>query len=64
MKIFIVLSESLLNVRKITVYRFLISFLVPELLRFKDLKNYRKNGTKNARSGTKSIKINKICYVM
>ena len=50
MKIFIVLSESLLKVRKITVYRFLTSFLVPELLRFKDLKNYRKIGAKNTRS--------------
>ena len=59
MKIFIVLSESPLKVRKIAVYRFLISFLVLELLRFKDLKNYRKNGTKNARSGVKSIKIDK-----
>ena len=49
MKIFIVLSESPLKVRKITVYRFLISFLVSELLRFKDLKNYRKIGTKNTR---------------
>ena len=45
MKIFIDLSESPLQVRKIAVYRFLISFLVPKLLRFKDLKNYRKNGT-------------------
>ena len=42
MKIFILLSESPLKVRKIAVYRFLISFLVLELLRFKDLKNYRK----------------------
>ena len=50
MKIFIVLSESRLKVRKVAVYRFLISFLVLELLRFKDLKNYRKNGTKNERS--------------
>ena len=50
MKIFILLSESPLKVRKIAVYRFLISFLVPELLRSKNLKNYRKNGTKNARS--------------
>ena len=50
LKIFIVLSESLLKVRKIAVYRFLISFLVLELLRSKDLKNYRKNGTKNVRS--------------
>ena len=50
MKIFIVLSESPLEVRKIAVYRFLISFLVPEILRPKDLKNYQKNGTKNVRS--------------
>ena len=42
MKIFIVLSESPLNARKIDLYRFLISFLVPELLRFKDEKNDRK----------------------
>ena len=45
MKTFIVQSESSLKVRKIVVRRFLISFLVPELLRFKDLKNDRKNGT-------------------
>ena len=64
MKIFIVQSESPLNARKISLYRFLISFLVPELLRFKDLKNDRKNGTKNSRSWIKSIKINKICDVM
>ena len=50
MKIFILLSQSHLKVRKIAVYRFLISFLVVELLRSKDLKNYRKSGTKNARS--------------
>ena len=64
MKIFIVLSEGPLKVRKIAIYRFLISFLVIELLRSKDLKNYQKNGTKNARSGIKSIKIYKICDVM
>ena len=64
MKIFILLSESPLKVRKIAVYRFLISFLVLELLRSKDFKNYRKNGTKNARSWIKSIKIDKICDVM
>ena len=64
MKIFIVLSESPLNARKIALYPFLISFLVPELLRFKDLKNDRKNGTKNAWSLIKSIKIDKICDVM
>ena len=40
MKIFI-LSESALKVRKIAVYRFLTSMLVQDLLRFKDLKNYR-----------------------
>ena len=44
MKIFVVLQESPLKVRKIAVYRFLISFQVLELLK------YRKNGTKNARS--------------
>ena len=66
MKTFIVLSESPLKVRKIAVYRFLISFLVPELLRFKDLRKDRKNanGTKNARSWIKSIKIDKICDVI
>ena len=37
MKIFIVLSEGHLKVRKIAVYPFLISLLVPELN--KDLKN-------------------------
>ena len=63
MKIFMVLCESPLNVRKIALYRFLISFLVPEL-RFKDLKNDRKNRTKNARSWIKSIRIDKICDVM
>ena len=46
MKIFIVLSENLLKVRKIAVYHFLISFLDPELLRFKHLKKDRENGTK------------------
>ena len=50
MKIFIALPESPLKVRKIAVYRFLISFLVPDLLRFTHLKNYQKIGTKNARS--------------
>ena len=64
MKIFIILSESSLNARKIALYRFLISFLVPELLKFKDLKSDRKNGTKNALSLIKSIKIDKICDVM
>ena len=42
MKISVVLSESPLKVRKITVYHFLISFPVPELSRFKDLKNDQK----------------------
>ena len=49
MKIFIVLSESPLKVRATAVYRFLISFLVLELLKSKDLKHYQKNGSKNAR---------------
>ena len=53
-----------MNARKVARYGFLISFLVPELLRFKDLKSDRKNGTKNARSWIKSIKSNKICDVM
>ena len=47
MKIFIALSESPLKVRKIAVYHFVF---ILELLRFKDLKNYQKNYTKNARS--------------
>ena len=50
MKIFIVLSESPLKVRKIAIYHFLISFLVPEILRPKDLKDYQKKWYKNARS--------------
>ena len=50
MPFFIVLTESPFKVRKIAVYRFLISFLVSELLSSKDLKNYQQNGTKNARS--------------
>ena len=64
MKIFIVLSEGPLNGREIAVYRFLISFLVPELLRFKDLENDRENGTKNAWPWIKQIKIDQICDVM
>ena len=64
MKLFIALCESPLKILKIAVYCFLISFLVPELLMFKDLQNDLKNGTKNARSGIKSIKIDKICDVM
>ena len=64
MKIFIALCASPLKILKIAVYCFLISFLVPELLMFKDLQKDLKNGTKNARSGIKSIKIDKICDVM
>ena len=64
MKIFIVPRESPLKILKIAVYRFLIPFLVPELLMCKDLQNGLKNGAKNARSGIKSIKIDKICDVM
>ena len=64
MKILIALSESRLNARKNAIDRFLISSLVQGLLRFKDLKNDPKNGTKNARSWIKSIKIDKICDFM
>ena len=39
MKIFIVLCESPLEILKIAVYHFLISFPVPELSMFKDLQN-------------------------
>ena len=59
-KKFIVLSESPLKIRKIAVYHFLISLLVPELLRFKDLENDQ-SGTE---VWVKSIKINKFCDVM
>ena len=58
MKIFIFLSESSLKVRKIAVYRSLISFLVPELFRFKDLKNDQKMVRGTARSLRKSKLIN------
>ena len=64
MKFFIVLCESPLKILKIAVYLFLISFPVPEVLRFKDLQIGLKNGTKNARFGIKSIKIDKIYDVM
>ena len=46
MKFFIVLSESPCKIRNIAVYRFLISFLVPEVQRSKDWNNDLKNGTK------------------
>ena len=42
MKIFILLSESPLKVRKIAVYHFLILLLVLELLRSTDLKTTEK----------------------
>ena len=64
MKIFIVFCEGPLKILKIASYRILILFLVPELLMFKDLQNGLKNGTKNARSAIKSIKIDEICDVM
>ena len=63
MKIF-VRCESPLKILRIGVYHFLILFLVPKLLMFKDLQNGLRNGTKNAQSGIKSIKIDKICDVM
>ena len=49
MKMFIALYECPDKVRKVAVYRFFISFLVPELLRFKDSKSYQKLGTKKMR---------------
>ena len=45
MKIFIVLTKSPGKIRNIAVYRFLISFLVSKLSRFKDWKSDKKNGT-------------------
>ena len=60
-KTFVVLLESPLRVRKITII--LISSLVLELLRSKDLKNYQK-WYKNVQSLIKSFKINKICDIM
>ena len=53
-----------LNARKIALYHFLILFLVPELLRLKDLNINQQNGKKNVRSWIKSIKIDKICDIM
>ena len=57
MKIFIVLSESSLKVRKIAVYRFVIPFLVPDLSKFKHLENDPKIGRKNARSWINQSKL-------
>ena len=48
MKSSVLLFESPLKVRKIVVYRFLMSLSVLEVLRSKELKNYGQNGTKNA----------------
>ena len=54
MKLFTALSESPLKVNKIAVYRFLISFLVPELLRFEKLP---KNWYENAQSWINQSKL-------
>ena len=64
MKIFVALSESPLNARKIALYRFLILFPVSNLLRSKDLKNDQKSGTKNVQSWIKLITIDEIRDVM
>ena len=69
MKSFIVLSESPLKVRKIIIYCFLISVLVPELLKFKDLKKTTEKMVQETlgettRAWIKSNKINIICDVM
>ena len=58
MKIFILLSESPLKVKKIIVYRFLMSSLVLKLLRSKDLKNYGKNGTISVTSCDRHLILN------
>ena len=50
MKIFIVLSESPLKVRKIAVYRFLISVLVLELLTLKGPPPPANSETKEAKN--------------
>ena len=60
MKIFIVLYRSPLIIKKIVFYRFLISLLGQEILKFNDLENDRKNG-KEVR--VKKNKIDKICDV-
>ena len=51
MKIFIVLSESLLKVKKIAIYCLLILFLVPELLRI--LKRIKKVVQRTTQSSIK-----------
>ena len=55
MKIFIVLSESPLKVRKMAVYRFLISSLVPELSRLKG-KRPKKMVHRSGKNQSKLIK--------
>ena len=56
------LFESPLKDREIVVYCFLISLLVLELLRFKDLENdIEKMLEGTVRSRVKSIQIHKIC---
>ena len=57
---FIAEFERAAKIRKIAVYRFLISLLVPELKRFKDEFQIKKW----SETLSKSIKINKICDVM
>ena len=55
---------SPLQIRKIAVFRFLISLLVPVLLKVKDLKNDQKMIQRTARFLIKTIKIDSICDVM
>ena len=57
-KIVIVLSESLSKSKKTAFHCFLISLLIPELLRFKDLKNnFKKMVHRTARPWVKPIKM-------
>ena len=64
LKIFIALSETRLKIRKVAVYRFLISLLVPKLVRFEDMKTIEKIVQETTRFWIKSIKIDKISDVM
>ena len=58
---FIAEFDRAVKIRKIAIYHFLISFLVPGIYRFKDEKFQIKKCLKRL---SKSIKINNICDVM
>ena len=52
------------NQAKIAIHCFLLSFMVKDYLRSKDLKNDRKNGIRACMVLGKSIKIDKMCNIM